>query len=153
MVTAGVFAGEGKAATPATNDENWLATGDLGYLTSDGFLFVSGRKMDVIISGGENVVAAEVEDALKSHPRISDAAVIGTPDARWGESVTAFIVPVSGETVARDEVDKRCRALLAGYKCPQRIEFVDSLPKTPIGKIAKALLRELATRSDTATWR
>lgn len=151
MVTAGIFAGEGKAATPATNEENWLATGDLGYLSSDGFLFVSGRKKDVIISGGENVVAAEVEDALKSHPGIGDAAVIGTPDARWGETVTAFIVPVSGQSVAREEVDRYCRTLLAGYKCPRRIEFVDSLPKTSIGKIAKAVLRELATRSDPAS--
>lgn len=147
MVTAGAFAGEGKAATPATNEENWLATGDLGYLNSDGFLFVFGRKKDVIISGGENVVAAEVEEALKSHPKISDAAVIGTPDTRWGETVTAFIVPVSGQSVAREEVDRHCRTLLAGYKCPRRIEFVDSLPKTSIGKIAKAVLRELAMQS------
>lgn len=151
MVTAGVFGGEGKAATPATNEQNWLPTGDLGHLTSDGFLFVSGRKKDVIISGGENVVAVEVEDALKSHPKVSDAAVIGTPDARWGERVTAFVVSRSGESVTREEVEKHCRALLAGYKCPQRIEFVDSLPRTPIGKIAKALLRELATQSDTAS--
>lgn len=151
MVSAGLFAGEGKMATPATNDEGWLATGDLGYLDTDGFLFVSGRKKDVIISGGENVVAAEVEEALKSHPKISEAAVIGTPDDRWGEDVTAFIVPVSGATVARDEVDQHCRALLAGYKCPRRIEFVDSLPKTSIGKIAKAALRELAAQSGTAS--
>ena len=151
MVTAGAFAGEGKAATPATNEENWLATGDLGYLNSDGFLFVSGRKKDVIITGGENVVAAEVEDALKSHPKISEAAVIGTPDARWGESVTAFIVPASGQSIAREEVDRHCRTLLAGYKCPRRIEFVDSLPKTPIGKIAKAVLKERAAQSGPAS--
>ena len=105
----------------------------------------------MIITGGENVVAAEVEDALKSHPKISEAAVIGTPDARWGESVTAFIVPASGQSIAREEVDRHCRTLLAGYKCPRRIEFVDSLPKTPIGKIAKAVLKERAAQSGPAS--
>jgi acyl-CoA synthetase (AMP-forming)/AMP-acid ligase II len=144
MATPGAFAGEGRPPTPAANEQNWLATGDIGHLDSDGFLFVSGRKKDVIISGGENVVAAEVEEVLKAHPAISDAAVIGTPDARWGERVTAFVTLLPGRSIDRDDIDRHCRTLLAGYKCPRRIEFVDALPKTAIGKVAKAVLREIA---------
>lgn len=146
MVTAGLYAGEGGPPGPAANAENWLATGDLGSLDHDGFLFVSGRKKDVIISGGENIVASEVEQVLKAHSGIAEAAVIGVPDARWGESVAAFVVLVAGLVLAKEDIDRHCRAHLAGYKCPRTIEFLEALPKTSIGKVQKGALREFSAK-------
>ncbi len=118
----------------------WFHTGDGGYLDDDGYLVISDRKKDVIISGGENVSSIEVEDALAAHPAVREAAVIGTPDDKWGELVTGLVV--SGDDVTEAELIAHCRTRLAGYKCPKRIEFVESLPRTATGKLQKFKLRE-----------
>src|SRR5690606_621927 len=115
-------------------------TGDGGYLDEEGYLVISDRKKDVIISSGENVSSIEVEDALMSHPAVREVAVIGIPDGKWGEMVTALVVP-DGEPSA-EELIAHCRPAPAGYKCPKRIDFVDALPRTATGKLQKFKLRE-----------
>jgi acyl-CoA synthetase (AMP-forming)/AMP-acid ligase II len=115
-------------------------TGDGGYLADDGYLVISDRKKDVIISGGENVSSIEVEDALMAHPAVKEVAVIGIPDEKWGELVTGLVVK-DGD-VDEAELIAHCRKTLAGYKCPKRIEFVDTLPRTATGKLQKFKLRE-----------
>ncbi|HET8582282.1 MAG TPA: AMP-binding protein, partial [Jatrophihabitans sp.] len=127
-------------ATAEAHAGNWFHTGDGGYLDEDGYLVISDRKKDVIISGGENVSSIEVEDALMSHDAVREVAVIGIPDQKWGELVTALVVP-NGE-VSADDLIAHCRASLAGYKCPKRVEFVESLPRTATGKLQKFKLRE-----------
>jgi acyl-CoA synthetase (AMP-forming)/AMP-acid ligase II len=120
---------------------NWFHTGDGGFIDDDGYLVISDRKKDVIISGGENVSSIEVEDALMSHPAVREVAVIGIPDEKWGELVTALVV--CGDLPAgADELIMHCRTRLAGYKCPKRIDFVDSLARTATGKLQKFKLRE-----------
>jgi len=115
-------------------------TGDGGYLADDGYLVISDRKKDVIISGGENVSSIEVEDALMSNPAVKEVAVIGIPDEKWGELITALVV-AEGEVSAEDLI-AHCRKHLAGYKCPKRIDFVDELPRTATGKLQKFKLRQ-----------
>jgi len=120
---------------------NTFHTGDGGYLDEEGYLVISDRKKDVIISGGENVSSIEVEDALMSHPAVKEVAVIGIPDDKWGELVTALVVP-DGSEVTAEELISHCRTALAGYKCPKRVDFVDELPRTATGKLQKFKLRE-----------
>jgi acyl-CoA synthetase (AMP-forming)/AMP-acid ligase II len=120
---------------------NWFHTGDGGYVDEDGYLVISDRKKDVIISGGENVSSIEVEDALTSHDAVREAAVIGIPDERWGELVTGLVV-TDGSDVSAEDLIAHCRTRLAGYKCPKRIEFVAELPRTATGKLQKFKLRE-----------
>ena len=120
---------------------NTFHTGDGGYIDDEGYLVISDRKKDVIISGGENVSSIEVEDALMSHPHVKEVAVIGIPDEKWGELVTALVVP-DGEEVTADELISHCRTSLAGYKCPKRVDFVDGLPRTATGKLQKFKLRQ-----------
>jgi fatty-acyl-CoA synthase len=120
---------------------NWFHTGDGGYLDDEGYLVISDRKKDVIISGGENVSSIEVEDALTSHPAVREVAVIGIPDEKWGELVTALVV-TDGSAVTAEDLIAHARTLLAGYKCPKRIEFMDTLPRTATGKLQKFKLRE-----------
>ena len=115
-------------------------TGDGGYLADDGYLVISDRKKDVIISGGENVSSIEVEDALMSNAAVKEVAVIGIPDEKWGELITALVV-AEGEVSAEDLI-AHCRKYLAGYKCPKRIDFVDELPRTATGKLQKFKLRQ-----------
>jgi acyl-CoA synthetase (AMP-forming)/AMP-acid ligase II len=117
---------------------NWFHTGDGGSFTN-GYLTIADRKKDVIITGGENVSSIEVEDALNSHPAVREAAVIGIPDEKWGELVTAMVVTEGA--VTQDEIIAHCRNYLAGYKCPKRVEFLDALPRTATGKIQKFKLR------------
>ena len=127
-------------ATAEAQAGNWFHTGDGGYL-DDGYLVISDRKKDVIISGGENVSSIEVEDALMSHPAVKEVAVIGIPDEKWGELVTALVV-TDGSAVTPEDLIKHCRDSLAGYKCPKRVDFVDELPRTATGKLQKFKLRE-----------
>ena len=115
-------------------------TGDGGYLDEDGYLVISDRKKDVIISGGENVSSIEVEDALMSHRAVKEVAVIGIPDEKWGEMIIALVVP--GAEVSADELVAHCREHLAGYKCPKRVDFVEELPRTATGKLQKFKLRQ-----------
>jgi acyl-CoA synthetase (AMP-forming)/AMP-acid ligase II len=119
---------------------DWFHTGDGGSFT-DGYLTIADRKKDVIITGGENVSSIEVEDVLNSHLAIREAAVIGIPDGKWGELVTALVV-TDGSEVSAEEIITHCRDHLAGYKCPKRVEFLDELPRTATGKIQKFKLRE-----------
>ena len=123
--------------------DGWYFTGDMGYLDADGELYVSGRVDDMIISGGENIHPVEVEEALARHPEIRDVAVVGEPDARWGERVVAFIVSGSAELTA-EAIDRYCReaSTLASFKRPRRVVFVETIPKTASGKILRRLLRE-----------
>jgi acyl-CoA synthetase (AMP-forming)/AMP-acid ligase II len=120
---------------------DWFHTGDGGYLDEDGYLVISDRKKDVIISGGENVSSIEVEDALMAHAAVREAAVIGIPDEKWGELVTGLVV-TDGSEVTSAELVAHCRTRLAGYKCPKRIDFVTELPRTATGKLQKFKLRE-----------
>ena len=142
MVSRGALAADG-----------WLHSGDRGRLDADGYLWVDGRIKDTIVTGGENVAAAEVEEALVAHPAVADAAVVGRPDPEWGEVVTAFVVIAdgggdlaagAGPTDAAAPTDAaliaHCRERLAGYKVPRAILRVDSLPRTPSGKLLKGHL-------------
>ena len=126
----------------AITPDGWLRTGDGGYLDDEGYLFLTDRVKDMIVSGGENVYPIEVEEALARHPAVADAAVIGIPHERWGETVKAFVVLHAGSTVEESELEAFCRQQLAGYKVPRSIEFVDDLPRTPTGKVLKRALRE-----------
>jgi acyl-CoA synthetase (AMP-forming)/AMP-acid ligase II len=126
--------------TARVQEGGWFHTGDGGSVT-DGYLSIADRKKDVIITGGENVSSIEVEDALNSHPAVREAAVIGIPDEKWGELITALVV-TDGTPVTADEIITHCRDHLAGYKCPKRVEFLDELPRTATGKIQKFKLRE-----------
>jgi acyl-CoA synthetase (AMP-forming)/AMP-acid ligase II len=130
------------AATAATIDaEGWLRTGDAGYLDADGFLYIHDRVKDMIISGGENVYPAEVENAVFSHPDIADVAVIGVPDEKWGEAVKACVVLKPGKSLTEAEVIAHARAHIAGYKCPKSVDFIAALPRNPSGKVLRRELR------------
>jgi len=128
-------------ATAEALRNGWMHTGDAGYRSAEGFLFVTDRIKDMIISGGENVYPREVEDVLVSHAAVFEAAVIGLPDERWGERVHAVVVLQPGASVGDTELLGYARERLAGYKCPKTMEFVDALPKNVIGKILKKDLR------------
>jgi acyl-CoA synthetase (AMP-forming)/AMP-acid ligase II len=120
--------------------DGWFHTGDGGVL--DGaYLGISDRKKDVIISGGENVSSIEVEDCLYQHPAVSECAVIGVPDDKWGETVKALVVLRDGGTVTEGEVIEHCRGRLAHFKCPTSVEFRSELPRTATGKLQKFRLR------------
>jgi acyl-CoA synthetase (AMP-forming)/AMP-acid ligase II len=129
------------AATLETLANGWLHTGDLGEADDEGFIYVVDRVKDMIVSGGENIYSREVEEALLSHPNIADAAVVGAPDERWGETVMAFVVARSGSQLSTDEVIAHCREKIAGYKRPRAVKFVEALPKLPNGKVEKFKLR------------
>jgi acyl-CoA synthetase (AMP-forming)/AMP-acid ligase II len=130
-------------ATAAAVRDGWYHTGDLGVYDEDGHFTIVGRKKDMIISGGENVYPAEVENALLLHPQVAEAAVFGVPSARWGEEVRAVVLPVEGASGLDGAVlIEHCRGLIAGYKTPKAISLAaEPLPKSGPGKIAKALVR------------
>jgi long-chain acyl-CoA synthetase len=130
-------------ATAETIDaENWLRTGDAGYLDEDGYLYIHDRVKDMIISGGENVYPAEVENAIFGHPDVADVAVIGVPDATWGEAVKAVIVPRPGSAPDPAEIIAWARSRIAGFKTPKSIDFIEVLPRNASGKILRRQLRE-----------
>jgi long-chain acyl-CoA synthetase len=122
--------------------DGWLRTGDAGYRDEDGYVFLTDRVKDMIITGGENVYPAEVENVLADHPAVADVAVIGVPDARWGETVKAVVVPRPGAAVAAEAIIAFARARIAHFKCPTSVDFVDALPRNPSGKLLKRELRE-----------
>jgi len=122
--------------------DGWLYTGDMAREDAEGFFYIVDRKKDMILSGGENIYPREIEDVLVTHPAIEDAAVIGIPDPVWGESVKAFIVLKEGKTANEQEIIDFCRGYLAGYKKPKELFFVPSIPKNPLGKVLKRVLRE-----------
>jgi fatty-acyl-CoA synthase/long-chain acyl-CoA synthetase len=121
----------------------WFHSGDLVRQDSDGYFYVVDRKKDMIISGGENIYCAEVEDVLAGHPKIAEVALIGVPDPRWGEAPLAVITPVDPtEPPTAAEVERYCRERLAGYKCPRRLACVAALPRNASGKVLKTELRQ-----------
>lgn len=141
-----VFAGylDDEAATGRAMAGEWLRTGDLVHRDADGALRIVDRLKDIYISGGENVAPAEVEHALVRHPLIEGAAVVGVPDAVWGERGVAFVVPVTGALLSADEVIAHARRNLAAFKVPVHVEFVDALPRSTIEKLARSRLRDRA---------
>jgi fatty-acyl-CoA synthase len=128
-------------ATEAAIVDGWFYTGDGGSLDEFNYLSISDRKKDVIISGGENVSSIEVEDAIFQHPDVTEVAVIGVPDEKWGELVTALVVKTPGSELSSDDVIAWTKQRLAGYKCPKRVEFRDELARTATGKLQKYKLR------------
>ena len=124
----------------AFDADGWLRTGDGGYLDKEGYLFLTARIKDMIVTGAENVYPAEVEEILAQHPEVAEVAVFGVPDERWGEVVTAAVV--SHSSVDQDELVAFARQRLAGYKLPRAVHHLDEMPKTATGKISKKDLRE-----------
>ena len=122
-------------------DGDWFRTGDAGYLDEDGYLYIHDRMKDMIVSGGENVYPAEVENALMKHPGIADVAVIGVPDDKWGEVGKAMVVKADGEDPSEPDILAFAREHLAGFKTPKTVDFVDSIPRNPSGKVLKKELR------------
>jgi acyl-CoA synthetase (AMP-forming)/AMP-acid ligase II len=119
----------------------WMHTGDAGFMDDDGYVHLVDRVKDMIITGGENVYSTEVENAVSSHPAVATCAVIGAPDDQWGEQVHAVVVRAPGHSVGADEIVAHAKALIAGYKVPRSVEFVDALPLSPAGKVLKRELR------------
>ncbi|WP_439676615.1 long-chain-fatty-acid--CoA ligase [Embleya sp. MST-111070] len=122
--------------------DGWMHTGDLGFMDADGYLTVVDRLKDMIVTGAENVYSAEVENAINTHPDVACCAVIGLPDPRWGERVHAVVVPHPGHELTAERLRAHVKTLIAGYKAPRSVEFVDALPLTAAGKVRKSVLRE-----------
>lgn len=129
-------------ATAKTLKDGWMHTGDAAKMDKRGYIFIQDRIKDMIVSGGENIYPAEVENALFQHPAVADAAVIGIPSEQWGETVLAFLVLQRDEKPTTEDLIEHCRAHLAGYKLPRQIEFMDALPRNASGKVLKNQLRE-----------
>ena len=126
----------------ALTDDGWFKSGDAGYLDADGYLYIHDRVKDMIVSGGENVYPAEVENVLMAHPAIADVAVIGVPHDKWGETAKAIVVKAAEVDVTEDEIIKYAKERLAAFKCPTSVDWTDMLPRNPSGKILKKDLRE-----------
>ncbi len=128
-------------ATKKSVVDGWMYTGDAGYLDKDGYLFIFDRVKDMIVSGGENIYPAEVENALFAHPAVADAAVIGVPDEKWGEAVKAIIVLKPGMEADAEDIRTFARERIAGYKVPKSVDFAEALPRNPSGKVLRRELR------------
>jgi len=126
----------------ASGNVEWLRTGDAGYLDADGYLYIHDRVKDMIISGGENVYPAEVENAIHGHPDVFDVAVIGVPSEKWGEEVKAIVQPKPGSRPDPQDVIRWARERVAAFKAPKSVEFIDAFPRTATGKILRRELRE-----------
>ncbi len=133
---------QGPTVAPGRADaDGWLHSGDLGRIDEEGFLYVEDRMDDLIVTGGENVVPAEVEKVLLRHPEVADAAVVGREDPEWQQAVTAIVVLEDGSEVSPDELRRHCAESLAGFKVPKRVELAAALPRTPSGKLMRRALR------------
>jgi acyl-CoA synthetase (AMP-forming)/AMP-acid ligase II len=128
--------------TAAALKDGWLHTGDIGRMDADGFLYIMDRKKDMIISGGENIYPAEIEDYLRHHPKVQDVGVIGYPHEKWGEAVMAVVVVKAGESLTEAELIQWCQGRIGKFKIPKKVVFTDAIPRTPTGKILKRVLRE-----------
>lgn len=131
-----------EAETRAALRGGWMHTGDAGFMDKDGYVYIQDRIKDMIVSGGENVYSAEVENALASHPAIAEAAVIGVPDEIWGEAVKAIVVLKPGCAVSAQDLVAHAKKSIAAYKAPKSIDFVEALPKNSVGKVLKGRLRD-----------
>lgn len=129
-------------ATADAVRDGWFYSGDAGFLDDEGYVFIHDRVKDMIVSGGENIYPAEVENALFAHPEIADVAVIGVPDEKWGEAVKACVVPEAGARPTPEEIIAFARERIAGYKLPKSVDFVEALPRNPSGKILRRELRD-----------
>jgi acyl-CoA synthetase (AMP-forming)/AMP-acid ligase II len=129
-------------ATRETLRGGWLYTGDLGYWDDEGFIFLSGRAKDFLKRGGEMIAPEEVEQIIMSHPAVDEAAIIGVPDIEWGERVRAIVVKKPGMDLSAEEVVEHCRPRMAGFKRPEDVIFIEELPRNPMGKVLKRVLRE-----------
>ena len=122
--------------------DGWIWTGDAAYMDEDGFIFIVDRTKDMIISGGENVYSAEVENAVMQHPAVHDCVVIGVPDDTWGERVHTVVIPKEVGSLTEQEVIDHCHTLIAGYKCPRSVEFHhEPFPLSGAGKVLKREIR------------
>jgi len=140
--TPRIMKGYAGRADDAALSDGWRATGDLGWIDDDGYVFFAGRKDDMIIRGGENIAPAEVESVLMSHPAIEEAAVIGEPSEEWGQVVKAFVVVRPGQDASADDLRAFCTSRLASFKRPEMYEFLPELPKNALGKILRKDLRK-----------
>jgi fatty-acyl-CoA synthase len=139
-------------ATAQAFSGGWFHSGDLGVMHPDGYVELRGRVKDVIITGGENVSAVEVEHALAAHPAVAESAVVGVPDERWGETPIAVVVLRRGQVTSEDELREFLRGRIARFKVPRRVEFRTELPRTATGKIRKFVLRdELVADAEVAS--
>jgi len=129
--------------TAKTVENGWLHSGDLGYVDSDGYVYIVDRKKDIIIRGGENISSMEVEEVLHQHPAVLEASAIGAPDPILGETVMAVVVRKPGQELSEEELIEFCTKHLERFKVPSRVEFTDELPRNPGGKVLK---RELKAR-------
>ncbi|MBI2867829.1 MAG: long-chain-fatty-acid--CoA ligase [Chloroflexi bacterium] len=129
-------------ATKRTIRGGWLYTGDLGFRDEEGYIFLAGRAKDIIKRGGEMISPEEVENCILSHPKVEDVAIIGVPDVHWGERVRAVVVLKNSQKASEQEIVEWCRSRLSSYKKPESVVFVDELPRNPMGKILKRVLRE-----------
>ncbi len=139
------YHGNQKATDDATR-QGMISVGDLAWRDADGYFYLADRKSDMVISGGVNIYPWEIEQRLHEHPAVQDVAVVGVPDAEWGESLTAFVVLRAGQTVAAEELREWVRQTLADYKRPRQIYFVDMLPRNPTGKVLKRELKQRAAQ-------
>ncbi|MGC9670703.1 class I adenylate-forming enzyme family protein [Planosporangium sp. 12N6] len=130
------------ATAEVLNADGWVRTGDMGYLDDHGFLFIVDRKKDMIVTGGFNVYPREVENAISTLAGVREVTVVGAPSERWGEAITAIVVPVPGVTLTKESVVDHCRQQIAGYKVPKEVLFRDELPKSGTGKILKHDIRD-----------
>lgn len=146
-VTQGYWRDEAK--TRACFTGAWFRTGDVGYLDAEGFLFLTDRKKDMIISGGENIASSEVERVVYELPQVAEVAAIGLPDAQWGECVTVAVVLKPGQSLTLQELRTHCSGKLGGFKTPKKLVLCKALPRNPSGKVLKRELRERLTQSDT----
>jgi fatty-acyl-CoA synthase/long-chain acyl-CoA synthetase len=128
--------------TKASFTDGWFHSGDLAKRDEDGYFYIVERKKDMLITGGENVYPAEVEEVILAHPKVGEVGVIGVPHEKWGESVCAVVVAAPGQTVEAEEIIEFCADKLAKYKIPRSVVTVDELPRNPAGKILKRILRE-----------
>jgi long-chain acyl-CoA synthetase len=120
----------------------WYHTGDMGFMDKDGYIYMTDRKADMIISGGENIYPKEVEDVIYTHPAVRECTVVSSPSEGWGEIVRAVVVLKPGMSATEQEVIDHCKTTLAGYKCPKAVSFWDDLPKTIVGKIMKKEIKQ-----------
>jgi acyl-CoA synthetase (AMP-forming)/AMP-acid ligase II len=140
--TPRIMKGYAGRADDAALSDGWRATGDLGWIDDDGYVFFAGRKDDMIIRGGENIAPAEVESVLMSHPAIEEAAVVGEASEEWGQVVKAFVVARPGQKITADDLKAFCTSRLASFKRPEIYEFLPELPKNALGKILRKDLRK-----------
>src|SRR5260221_14069564 len=145
-ITRGYWKDPEKTAAAFFGD--WFRSGDVGYLDDDGFLYLTDRKKDMIISGGENIASSEVERVIYELPQVREVAVVGMPDQRWGEKPVAVVVLAENSALDLASLATHCRSRLAGFKVPRELIIRDSLPRNPSGKVLKRVLRaELETHA------